>query len=37
MKYFVEARDIDPESRSLQRALEATGATLPPAPAKPAA
>lgn len=37
MKYFAEAREIDPKSRSLQRALEATGATLPPAPAKPAA
>jgi tetratricopeptide (TPR) repeat protein len=37
LKYFAEAREIDPKSRSLQRALEATGATLPPAPAKPAA
>jgi tetratricopeptide (TPR) repeat protein len=37
MKYFEEARRIDPESRSLQRALEQTGAVLPPLPeaAKP--
>jgi tetratricopeptide (TPR) repeat protein len=32
MKYFEEARRIDPESRSLQRALEQTGAVLPPLP-----
>ena len=35
--YFEEARKLDPDSRALARALEKTGATLPPAPAKPAA
>jgi tetratricopeptide (TPR) repeat protein len=35
MHYFEEARRLDPESRSLQRALEKTGAVLPP-PEKPA-
>lgn len=38
MKYFEESRRIEPDNRSLQRALQATGATLPPLPpAKPAA
>ena len=34
MQYFEQARKIDPESRSLKRALDRTGAVLPPAPAK---
>lgn len=34
MGYFEEARKIDPDSRSLQRALEQTGAVLLPLPAK---
>ncbi len=34
LHYFEESRRIDPESRSLKRALDTTGAVLPP-PAKP--
>ena len=34
LRYFEEARRIDPESRSLLRALEQTGAVLPPLPPK---
>ena len=34
LRYFEEARKIDPESRSLLRALEVTGAVLPPLPPK---
>ena len=30
VNYFVEARRIDPDSRSLKRALDKTGAVLPP-------
>jgi tetratricopeptide (TPR) repeat protein len=33
-KYFEESRKIDPESRSLQRAIEKTGVVLPPLPDK---
>ncbi|MGY3263984.1 tetratricopeptide (TPR) repeat protein [Lysobacter sp. HA35] len=32
-RYFEDSRRIDPENRSLARALQKTGATLPPAPA----
>ncbi|AXK73658.1 hypothetical protein DWG18_09960 [Lysobacter sp. TY2-98] len=37
-RYFEDSRRIDPENRSLARALQKTGATLPPVPAagKPA-
>jgi tetratricopeptide (TPR) repeat protein len=35
-KYFEESRKLDPENRSLKRALEKTGVTLPPLPEKPA-
>jgi tetratricopeptide (TPR) repeat protein len=34
VNYFVEARRIDPDSRSLKRALDKTGAVLPPLPDK---
>lgn len=37
IRYFEESRRIEPDNRSLLRALQATGATLPPLPAKPAA
>ncbi len=33
-KFFEEARKIDPDSRSLQRAIEKTGVKLPPLPDK---
>jgi tetratricopeptide (TPR) repeat protein len=33
-KYFEEARKLDPKSRSLQRAIDATGVQLPPLPDK---
>lgn len=33
-KFFEEARKIDPKSRSLLRAIEKTGVTLPPLPEK---
>ena len=36
LHYFEESRRIDPENRSLKRALDTTGAVLPP-PAKPGA
>lgn len=32
-RYFEESRKLDPKNRSLQRALEKTGAVLPPLPA----
>ncbi|TCZ83428.1 tetratricopeptide repeat protein, partial [Lysobacter sp. N42] len=35
LRYFEEARRLDPDSRALARALEKTGARLPPAPAGP--
>lgn len=35
LRYFEEARRLDPDSRALARALEKTGARLPPAPARP--
>lgn len=34
VSYFVEARRIDPDNRSLKRALDKTGAVLPPLPDK---
>ncbi|MFZ5638713.1 MAG: tetratricopeptide repeat protein [Pseudomonadota bacterium] len=34
--YFLESRRIDPENRSLKRALDQTGAVLPPPATKPA-
>ena len=36
-KYFEESRKLDPDNRSLKRALDKTGVTLPPLPEKPAA
>lgn len=33
LRYFEEARQLDPDSRALARALEKTGARLPPPPA----
>ncbi|GAA4801764.1 tetratricopeptide repeat protein [Lysobacter hankyongensis] len=36
-RFFEESRKIDPENRSLKRAIEKTGVVLPPLPAKPAA
>ena len=33
-KYFEESRKIDPENRSLQRAIDKTGVVLPPLPEK---
>jgi tetratricopeptide (TPR) repeat protein len=36
-KFFEESRRIDPENRSLKRAIEKTGVVLPPLPEKPAA
>jgi tetratricopeptide (TPR) repeat protein len=37
LKFFEESRKIDPENRSLKRAIEKTGVVLPPLPEKPAA
>lgn len=37
MRYFEDARRLDPDSRALARALEKTGATLPPLPPEPPA
>ena len=34
MNYFEQARKIEPDNRALQRALDRTGAVLPPMPAK---
>jgi tetratricopeptide (TPR) repeat protein len=36
-KYFEESRKLDPDNRSLKRALDKTGVTLSPLPEKPAA
>lgn len=36
-KYFEESRKIEPENRSLQRAIEKTGVVLPPLAEKPGA
>ncbi len=36
-RFFEESRKIDPENRSLKRAIEKTGVVLPPLPAKPSA
>lgn len=37
LRYFEDARRLDPESRALARALEKTGAKLPPLPVTPPA
>lgn len=34
-KYFEESRKIEPDNRSLKRAIETTGVVLPPLPEKP--
>jgi tetratricopeptide (TPR) repeat protein len=36
LRYFEEARGLDPDSRALARALQKTGARLPPVPPTPA-